>query len=227
MNNEEAQNRMMDYLYDEMNPQQKKEFEAFLQTRPELQMELEELAQTRQFLQSAPSEIPPHKLVIMPSSEKITGTPPVHKESSSAWRLNQAVKTVFAVAASILIVMIGASISDLKMGITEAGFYLTFGSEPIQQTDGISEEHVYGLIEQMRNEQTLLIAGMMEQVQQHQNEQLTEVLNVLGAYYDRRREQDLMMIADGLNQLEEQTNYRLTRTNETLGSLIYALSNPQ
>jgi hypothetical protein len=227
MNDEKTRNRMMDYLYDEMSPQQKKDFEAFLQTRPELRLELEELVLTRQLLQSAPAEIPAHKLVVMPSSDKGSGNSPVRTERSSIRRLNPAVKTVFAVAASILIFLAGASFTDLKMGKTEAGFYLTFGSEPVQQTAGISEEQVYRLIEQMKNEQSLMLAGMMEQVQQQQNEQLSEVLTVLADYYDRRREQDLQMIANGFYQLEEQTNYRLTRTNETLGSLIYALSNPQ
>lgn len=218
---------MMDYLYGEMSPKQKKDFEAFLETRPDLRKELEELTQIRQLIQKAPVEVPPHKLVMMPQVGGKPGKSPLKQEKASEWQLHPAVKTVFAIAASFLIILIGAALTNLNFSKTESGFYLTFGPEPVQQTAGIGEDQVFALIEQMRNEQNLLFAGMMEQVQQQQNEQLTEVLNVLTDYYEHRRQQDLLMIADGFNQLEEQTNYRFTRTNETLGSLIYALSNPQ
>jgi len=227
MNEEKARNHMMDYLYGEMSPKQKKDFEAFLETRPDLRMELEELTQIRHLIQKAPVEVPPHKLVMIPQAVENPGKSPLKQEKTSAWKLHPAVKTVFAIAASFLIILIGAALTNLNFSKTESGFHLTFGPEPVQQTAAIGEDQVFALIEQMKNEQNLLFAGMMEQVQQQQNEQLTEVLNVLTDYYEHRRQQDLLMIADGFNQLEEQTNYRFTRTNETLGSLIYALSNPQ
>ena len=227
MNEEEARNNMMDYLYNEMSPYQKKEFEAFLKNRPELKKELDELAATRQLIQSAHVEVPPYKLVMIPSHGEKAGNHPDQTSKSFTSKIHPAVKTVFAIAASILIILTGAYFSGLQTGITDTGFYLTFGGEIVQQPTGISEEQVFTLIEQMRNEQNLILYGMMEQLQQQQDVQLNEVLEVLTDYYNKRRQQDLLMIADGFNQLEEQTNYRFTRTHETLGSLIYALSNPQ
>ncbi|MDX1640548.1 MAG: hypothetical protein R3220_02540, partial [Balneolaceae bacterium] len=113
----------------------------------------------------------------------------------------------------------------------DQGFYLTFGEAPNPQPEiiqqGLSEEEVRDMINQIRQENSLLLASMIEQVQEQQNEQLEEAINVLTDYYDQRRQQDLRLISEGIAQLEENTYTRLRQTDQTLGDLIYALSYSQ
>ncbi|MDR9365503.1 MAG: hypothetical protein RI575_09205 [Balneolaceae bacterium] len=228
MTEKEIKNLFMDYLYDEMSDEQKKEFEKRLEDLPELKKELEELESTKNLIEGVPMETPSHKLVMMA---------PDHNQKEEDQRSTKPVFlkrypgliTVLAAAACMLIVLMGAAFTDLNIGQNDQGFYLAFGEapsiQPVQQ--GMSEQEVRDMIDQIRQENSILLASMIEQVQEQQNEQLEEAISVLTDYYDQRRQQDLRLISEGLTQLEEDTYYRLRQTDETLGDLIYALSYPQ
>lgn len=222
-------NLFMDYLYDEMSDEQKREFEKKLEENPQLKKEFEELESTRNLIQAVPMETPSYKLVMMTPERN-------QKESKVSSNQNflkrfPGLTTVLAAAACLLIILIGAAFTDLNIGQTEQGFYLAFGEATVSQPDpvqqGMSEEEVRDMMDQIRQENSILLASMIEQVQEQQNEQLEEAINVLTDYYDQRRQQDLRLISEGLSQLEEDTYYRLRQTDQTLGDLIYALSYPQ
>lgn len=256
---EEIQNQMMDYLYDEMDDQEKETFEALMREQPVLQKELNELREMSGMLSSTPSVVPEYKPAFLisketdemaqqrqgfeeqarlsPGSEEQAQQRQGFEEQAQHRRgsekqgkvkslLNPVMKTLLAIAASLLLILFGSSLAGVEMGQTEEGFYLTFGNPPIQTESGISEDQVLELIEQIQIDQTLLLTSLMEEGQRQQNDKLNEMIFVLADYYDDRRQQDLMMFADGLEQLEIQTHHRFNRTNEALGDLIYAISNP-
>ena len=213
----------MDYLFNEMDPHQRKEFEKVLKSRPDLQAELDELRATSDLLSSAPSIVPEYKPAFLTISNESDGKG--NKKIKSLF--SPVIKTIFAIAASVLLILLGSSLTGMEMGQSEQGFYLTFGSPPVQKTaTGITEKQVLDIMEQMRIEQSLLLTSLLEQAQVQQNEQFNEVITLLADYYDERRQQDLIMIADGFEQLELQTHHRFNRTNAALGDIIYALSNP-
>lgn len=229
MTDKEIKNLFMDYLYDEITDKQKKEFEKNLDENPELKKEFEELKSTSELLQAVPMETPSYKLVMMAPDRG-------QKEENESSNRNflkryPGLITVLAAAACLLIILMGVAFTGLNIGQTEQGFYLAFGEPPVSVPppvqQGISEEEVRELIDQIRQENSILLASMIEQVQEQQNEQLEEAINVLTDYYDQRRQQDLRLISEGLAQLEEDTYYRLRQTDQTLGDLIYALSYPQ
>lgn len=213
----------MDYLFNEMDPTQRKEFEKVLKSRPDLQAELDEIKSTSELLSSSPSVVPEFK----PAFLTVSNENDEKKIKMIRPLFSPVIKTLFAVAASVLLILIGSSLTGMEMGQSEQGFYLTFGSPPVHQTaTGITEEQVLGIMEQMRMEQSLLLTSLLKQAQVQQNEQFNEVITLLADYYDERRQQDLIMIADGFEQLEMQTHHRFNRTNAALGDIIYALSNP-
>lgn len=222
MTEQEARNQLMDYLYNEMDENEKNEFEKFLKTHPALQKELEEFQSTRKIMQGVSLDSPEEQPDFIP--KRITAD-----EQKSTGRT----ATIFrilkygAVAASLILVSVATlAFSSVQVGKTSDGFYLTMGAQPEPVQPGITEEDVIALLNQIRQENTVLMATLAEQTQQQQNEQLEEALNLLTEYYDQRRQQDLLLIAKGLSQLEEDTYSRFRQTDETLGNLIYALSNP-
>ncbi len=74
MNNYNAQSRLMDYLYDEMDPDERQRFEKTLQDNPDLQQELDEMQATRNLLQEDKDEITPKKLMLIQTdSDKSSG----------------------------------------------------------------------------------------------------------------------------------------------------------
>lgn len=230
MTDKEIKNLFMDYLYDEMSDEQKTEFEKELDTHPDLKKELEELESTRNLIQAVPMETPSHKLVMMATDREKEEDD--HKSIKPGFlKRYPGLVTVLAAAACLLIFLMGAAFTGLNVGQTDQGFYLSFGDAPNLQPEviqqGLSEEEVRDMINQIRQENSVLLASMIEQVREQQNEQLEEAISVLTDYYDQRRQQDLRLISEGLTQLEQDTYYRLRQTDETLGDLIYALSYPQ
>lgn len=201
---------MIDYLYDEMDDIEKAEFEKFLDSRPGLKQELAELQATRGLLDEVPIDTPSHKLLYLPEKKRP--------------RTAGAIKSILAAAAVLLFAVLLFAFSNVQFGQTEAGFYLTMGQQPAVE-DALNEDAVIDLMNHIREENAMLMAAMLEQSREQQNEQLEQVLIQLTNYYDLRRERDLYLIAEGLAQLEEETTYRIFQTNEALSEVIYALSN--
>tara|TARA_R100001143_G_C3360693_1_gene135342 strand:- start:12735 stop:13415 length:681 start_codon:yes stop_codon:yes gene_type:complete len=222
---EDIQNQMMDYLYDEMDDQEKEAFEALMRTQPELQKELDELRLTRDLMSAHPTAVPPLRLDLNPNTDSKTGK----QHGGRILNLTPFVRNLMAIAASLLIVILGMAFAGVETGSTENGYYVTIGNPPEQPPiaePSLTEENVIAMLEQMKSDQALLFAGLMEEVQSQQNEQIDELFTLLTDYYEERRQQDLRMIAAGMNELEYETQNRFNRTNTALGSLIYALNNP-
>ncbi|MEX0660518.1 MAG: hypothetical protein WEA58_11600 [Balneolaceae bacterium] len=210
MTEQEAQNQLMDYLYNEMDDEQKVAFEKYLESNPKLQKELKEMQNTHNLLDSVPTDTPAYKFIGVPQQPKNK-------------RVYTFMKPALAVAASLLIGVMIFAFANMEMGQTENGFYLTFGSPPVEES--VSEEAVVDLMNQIRNENQVLMAAMFEQNREQQNEQLELVLTELTQYYETRRDQDLLLVAEGFAQLEEETTDRFVRTNETIEDIFLALYN--
>lgn len=211
----------MDYLYDEMSDTEKREFEELLEADPKLKKEFEELQATRKVMGTVSldsDELKPFSL----RPDRNTASENTFKGSAKLYRLMK----VGMAAAILLAGMMALALSGVQFGKTSDGFYLAIGNQPEPVQQGISEEEVMNLLTRIQQENTLVMAALAEQTQQQQTAQLEEALNLLTAYYDQRRQQDLLLIAEGLTQLEEDTYYRFLQTDETLGDIIYALSNP-
>ncbi len=224
MTEKEAREKLMDYLYDEMDESEKARFEVYLADNPQLQNELKELQGTRSVFEKAEFEVPEAGPLSM---HDFTGKRSVREKVQVLSTLRH-----WAVAASVLIAgVLLLAYADLRAGFDDNGFYLTMGQAPVPaqttaEQSAVTEEQILMLLEQIREENALLMTAFAEQSLQRQNEQLEEAMNLLAAYYQEQRRQDLLMIAEGLTRLEEDTYYRFLQTDETIGELIYALSNP-
>lgn len=212
----DIQQQLMDYLYDEMNEQERDRFERKLTQNPELQRKLEGLQSAQKVLQSYSA--PEWKL---PGENDSSGT------VTGSGDTPRRVKYVLSAAAIILIGAFIGVFASVQIGQTEQGYYLTFGEPPVRtvENQGFSEEEVAELIQQIREENAILMNSMFEQVQAEQKEQFNDALLTLVEYYEERRNRDLLLFAEGLNQLNETTSTRFRQTNQTLNGLIYALSN--
>lgn len=229
MNKEEARNRLMDYLYDEMDNEEKTAFEEQLSADKELQDELDELKATRSLFSNISYEAPSGPLFQVnkesPEPER-QPLPDAEQRAAGGASFYSLFGRGLAAAAVLLIGVLITAFAGIEFGKTESGFYLTIGERPAESQPGLSEDDVLNLVSHMREENAIMMAAMLDQAQAQQNEQLEEALNILTTYYEDRRQQDLMLISEGFNQLERDTYSRFRQTDETLGNLIYALSNP-
>lgn len=229
MNKEEAKNRLMDYLYDEMDTEDRAAFEKQLSGDEELQAEMKELKSTRSLFSKIPYETPSDLLFQVNSEsseqtrEPLTDNKPADSGRASFYSL---FGRGLAAAAILLIGIFLTAFAGVEFGKTDNGFYLTMGEPPAAPQPGLSEDDLLNVVTQVREENAIMMAAMLDQAQAQQNEQLEEAINILTAYYEDRRQQDLLLISEGFNQLERDTYSRFRQTDETLGNLIYALSNP-
>ena len=200
----------MDYLYDEMSEQERKEFEKHLENNPGLREELKELKGTRSLLGKVSMDV--REQPDLDSPRKPNSLP-----------LGSYAKKALTAAAVLLFGVMMFAFADLQFGQTEHGYYLTFGTPPAQES--ISEEAVENLVNQLQQENQLMVAAMYEQLSEQQNEQLNRAMADLAEYYEMQRERDLMLVAEGFAQLEEETTDRFIQTNEAIGDIFYALYN--
>jgi hypothetical protein len=216
MIDEKTQLQLMDYLFDEMRTDEKKQFEQKLQNSEELREKLNELKATQSVLGKYSPEEPEETGFQYPdeSGKKETERKP-----------RQFNYMVLAAAAVLLISIFIGLFSPVQFGETEQGYYLTFGNPPVQiEQNNISEEELNQIIAEVRTENSLMLNSMLEQIQQEQNERFNESLTTLAEYYEERRNRDLMLFTEGLLQLEESTANEIDRTNRALNGIIYALS---
>ncbi len=228
MTEQEAKSKLMDYLYNEMEEDQRKEFEKILSKNSDLQQDFHELKTTRELLQSEPGEIPHKNLLLIPPNPETTAKVRSDRSNNKIFYL----KTAAAFAATILLAAIAFSFVNLQINQTDQGMLITFGEQPAasiqsQTEPQISEEELYDLITEMQEENNRVFASVLEQTREEHQQQLADVIQTLTSYYDQRRQQDLILISEGLAQLEEETYYRFLQTEEALEDLIFALSYQQ
>jgi len=225
MTEKEAQEKLMDYLYGEMDSGDKQAFEKILSNSPELRKELKELRATQSLLRDEPGEIP-HRDLLMLQPESPFGH--VHQKRKRPFFY---LKTAAAIAATILLTLLAFSFIDLKIHQTGQGLLIAFGDQPAAAEEPaepqLTEEEVYGLIRDMQEENRRVFTNILEETRQEHQQQMENVISSLTAYYDQRRQQDLVLISEGLAQLEEETYYRFLQTEEAFEDLIFALNYSQ
>ena len=228
MDKKELEAKLIDYLYDEMSPDERKAFETHLRDHPDLQQELDDMTATRRLFQEDTDDITPGKLMLIdiPDQKDEEVRKPV-----TIFTL----RAVAAVAAAILLAVLLFSVANLQITQTDSGTLISFGSapDPLPQTETepdvqteqfITEDEFYARLSEIQQENNRLMASALEQTQAQHREQMQNVVQTLTDYYDRRRQQDLMLVSEGLATLEEETYYRFLQTEAAFEDLLFALN---
>ncbi len=221
MNHEEARRQYMDYLYDEMDEQQKADFEQYLNEHPELKTELDELGETADLLSFMPAEQPEEDLLILPMEEQ--------KEQARILPLGSRWKSLSGAAAAILIFFIGVLAGNLNISTENGQLALSLSkaeplpefTEPAEPTFTVGQ--VEQIINQLQSDQEERMNQLISTLQTQQQQQLQTTLTDFADYLSQQRNEDLRMISLGFESLEESTYDRFQRTDEVLGSLFQAV----
>ncbi len=221
MNKTEIKQKLIDYLYNEMADAERTEFEEYIAKHPDVKKELDELRGVRNVLGQIPVPEKAESMVAGSLQSK-----PDSNQTEGSKRTYPVIRYMVAVAAIFLATLLTFSFINLQVGSDENGFYVHFGEHSVPQEQAVNEEMLADLLNQIRDENALFVAAMVEQSSARQSEQIEEVLNALTDYYDQRRQQDLLLIAEGFSQLEQDTYHRFMQTDEVIGEIIFALSNP-
>jgi len=217
MNDQLARSLFMDYLYDEISAKDKERLENYLETRPSLQEELDKLQQTRKMLQQLPAAEPDRKLLVME---------PRKRSFSQWWKEAQNLmpqtiwgKSGFAIAASLILLLLIGSVAKIHISSTDAGYSVSLGYQPVVN-EGLSARQVEALITQIRSENAAMLDEYAETLQRQNREQLQQLVQ----YVDQQRMQDLQLIDYNLNQVQQANSYRWQEANRFLGEVLQNIS---
>ncbi|MEM1121098.1 MAG: hypothetical protein AAGJ18_11670 [Bacteroidota bacterium] len=188
MNQEE---RLIDYLYGEMNAAEKAAFERELAQNPELQKELVELQDSRQFLVDLPDVPPPATILPL-------------KTKQLSWR-RWAIPV--SIAAAFLLLL---KIVDFQVVATENGIALSFG-EPNEVTTKSSENKpqyvTVGEMQQLLERQdkayqktALLRDSLWQRNMNQQAQTMRQYLNQQLVTYQQQQQKELATFTNDLRQ---------------------------
>lgn len=214
MNHETARSLFMDYLYDEIDGEDKQRFKQYLEEHPELKEELAELRQTRQILQQMPSEAQPKRqLTVVEAQRRSIGEwwdDAKNLLPRSGWG-----KTAFAAAACIIFLLIAGSVAQLHIGYTDNGVMISLGQAPTIN-EGLTPQQAQAFLDHIREENRTMMANFAEEIREDNREQMQQVVR----YVEQQRRNDLQLIDRNLEQIQQASNYRWRQANEFFGEII-------
>jgi hypothetical protein len=224
MNKETARSLFMDYLYDELEADQKNELDHFLSQNPELKKELDELAEVRTMIVHLPVQDPAEQLVVVQ---------PKRDGFTYRWRhiietllpKNGFAKAGFALASVLVVFVILGALSKMNITVNEEGFNVAFGNPPEVVQQGFTPEQVNYLLQQMKQENALVVEEAVQAVQKNQTDRLEKTLINFADYMEQQRQEDLQMINSGLLTMEKTYYNRFRKTDQVLGEIIQTVSN--
>ncbi len=223
MNKETARLLFMDYLYDELEDEKKKELEEILAKNPELKKELDELSEVRSMISHLP---------VQDAAEQLVMVEPKKSGFKNWWQnlieallpLNSFTKAGFALASLVIVFVILGALTKMNITVNGEGFNLAFGEkqEIIQQ--GFTPRQVDYLLQQMKLENAHIVVEAVQAVQKDQADQLEKTLINFADYMEQQRQADLQIINSGLITMEKTYYNRFRKTDQVLGEIIQTVS---
>ncbi len=225
MTKDDARTLFMDYLYGELDADQTRELEIFINKHEDLKQEFEELTETRSLLQHLPVQSPAEQLVIMEPKKEPESISKNWWSTLSSLFLPQSGfgKTGFAMATFVFLFFVMGAFSDMTVSLGDGGFKMTFGEQPPVQT-GYTAAQVEMIINQVQQENTQMINEYILAAQVQQETQFKQTLSTFAEYLDNQRESDLQLFNYSLTSLEETTYNRFRQTDQVLGEIIQTVS---
>lgn len=221
MNEQTAQELLMDYLYGEISPKDEEKLEAYLADHPELRDELDQLAQTRSLLQRMPDVAPRKKLALLePPASEAGGW----RNLPSLFPQSRWGKGAFAAAACLILLLVAGSVANLQIRSDEAGFTIRMGyaNQPAQEPQ-LSEAQTEAIINRIKQENAAILTEYADMLNKHNRQQLQQVVE----YFQRQRRNDLQLIDQVLNQYQQETDYQLRQTNQVLGEVLKTVASSE
>jgi hypothetical protein len=214
MNKKCNQEMLITYLYDELDPEQKKIWEEHLRECVSCQQEVEHFRALRANME--PSEAPS-----MPYSIRL---PMYASQPNTVVSLYQTTwfRVLISSAAAILLILFSAWFTNLRLDWTHNSLTISFDPDtiPSEQPLNASPEDLELLMAQFRNEQSNLVNSLSDSIRQSQQKQFDQTLAAFQRYLEQRRIEDLELIALSLDEMQQINDTRFVETQYMLSQLV-------
>jgi hypothetical protein len=196
MTPEVTEEMLVDYLYGEVDDDQRKAIEAYLDAHPDKREELEALSQTRGILSQWTDEEPAANVVFVADDHR--------RFSRTTWRM---VVGGAVAAAAALLMMFG----DFEVGVRGGRFHFSAGgSASVQDTLSQHADRPLTVNEfaAVQKEYFELTKQLIEASELRQQQALMQVAGGLA----EQRQQDLYLVGQGIRDVAQTTGYGFEQT---------------
>jgi len=219
MNHELARSLFMDYLYDEIEEEDKQRLEAYLEEHPDLREELNGLNRTRDLLQQMPLIEPEHRLTMVEPRERTFSQ--WLGEAKALLPRSGFGKLGFAVAAGFALLLFIGSAAKMQISVDDAGWSVAMGYSPtVTVNEGLTADQAREFLDRVRKENSAMMADYAQTLRRENRQQLEQVVR----YVEQQRVNDLQLIDQNLDQLQQANNYRWQQTSQFLGEMLQTVN---
>lgn len=215
-----TQNELIDYVYNQLSPEQSREFEQHVATCQECQTEMTELRQMHNLLSSVPDPQPMNRLVIETNRDS----------GSSSWA-NDVKKILpksfwgkaFLSAAIVLIsFLFVGSLFNLQIRYANGQFSMSMGlSRPVaESTAKLSDQQKKELLTDLHTENLKALQAMVQKSQQEQLHQIKEIMTNYAYALQQKQNNELEQMNQKLQNLYQHANQKFMQTDQVLSDII-------
>jgi len=217
MNDQLARSLFMDYLYEEINPDDRRKLEHYFENNPEIQKEFNEFRQVRAMLQHAPPvESPKQMMMVEPNRHTFRQW---WNRVRALWPETIWGRTGFAAAAVGLLLFIISSFVQMQIDVDDAGFSISLGRQ-LQPEQVVTPQQLEMIMDEIRAENAAMMEQVVTGLQQENRRQLQEVVH----YLEQERTKDIQAIKTYIEQYQQVNNTRWQQADEYLNQLYYSIN---
>ena len=217
MNDEWARSLFMDYLYDEIDNENRRKLVAYLENNTELKEEFNEFRQVRNMLQHAPPVESPKKMIMVEPKQRTLRQ--WWNEVLSIWPDTVWGRAGLAAAVAVIILLLAGSLARIQLQVNDAGFSLSLGSQPDAENT-VTPRHLQEMMDEMRMQNTAILEQVVDNLQQENRRQLQEVVT----YMEQERTKDIRAVKAYIEQYQHLNNTRWQQADEYLNQIYYSMN---
>ena len=210
-----SKERLIGFYYDEVDPVERREIQAHLETCPACREELEALGQTTGVLRAWPDEEPDMDLVFVRDREPFWRSLIPDWLSDGGWRRFAGGMALGAAAAVVLLALL-----NVQVGFTDGTLSLNVGlrgtPEQPSPADPLPRPVTLAEFADYQDQSLSLIRDLLENAETRQRRDIGLALARFADDLDQQRQRDLQLVGLGLQDVERSTSHRLNQ----IGQLI-------
>lgn len=218
MNCNDLKPLFMDYLYDEISEDDRKQLLAHLAQCRSCQAEFDALKKTSSVLQKW-EDIDPDFNVIMVAEKVLWWSQLKNYITNAIPRPKKiALGLVYATVGFLLVL----SIANTQISYRQGEFKMSMGlfSKPAPQDDVLTTE----VVKKLQEENYYLMSTLLQQSEARQRKEIAATVLQLQQNFERQRVEDLNLVGYGLNNIEQNTNRQIQQTGRSLNEIIQLIN---
>ena len=212
---EMAKERLMDYLFSELDDSNQKEMESHLKSCEECSKELEKQQQTVSLMEKWPEVEPAHRLVFAnPSPGFLLRLKEFWVPSNGRFRL-----FVWGIRLAVVTVVVALLFLRTDVRYADGQLSLTIGGSS-RPGDLSVQSNLVSAFKRAQDENLYLTSQLIQASEQRQRDLILAGLSELSGKIDQQRIADLRYFGESLSRIDRKNEYNFDRTNSLLQGLV-------